>query len=77
MYNEELYMNIKQMLFNDTLEFGEIFLEFEKAHNDCDNCPMTNKFGICIAKQYWPLITPEMIEIVAKWFMDEGELKNE
>ena len=71
-YNEK-FANMKETLIIDTIAFGKAFAKFEAAHHDCDECPMCSAFGICLAKAQWPRITHEMIEIVARWMVMEGE----
>lgn len=71
-YNEK-FVIFKEDLANDTIAFGKAFDKFEAAHHDCDECPMCDAFGNCLAKMQWPRITMEMIEIIARWMVLEDE----
>ena len=71
-YNEK-FANMKETLAIDTIAFGKAFNKFEAAHHDCDECPMCDVFGNCLAKMQWPRITVEMIEIIARWIVMEDK----
>lgn len=69
-YNEKFEI-VKEVLTTDTIIFGKAFDKFEAAHHYCDECPMCDVFGNCLAKMQWPRITEEMIEIIARWMAME------
>lgn len=69
-YNEKIVI-FKDALVNDTIAFGKAFGKFEAAHHDCDECPMCDAFGNCLAKMQWPRITEEMIDIITRWMVME------
>lgn len=68
---DEKFEIAKEILTIDTIIFGKAFAKFEAAHHDCDECPMCDVFGNCLAKMMWPRITEEMIDVIARWMAME------
>lgn len=50
----------------DAITYGNILNDICNKH-ECDNCPMSDHFGICKPKQTWPLITGECVSIAQNY----------
>ena len=59
-------MNEKATIIYGAITYGNILNDICSTH-ECDNCPMSDQFGVCRPKQTWPNITVECVRIALKY----------